>query len=84
VIVIDRFGNLVTNLEGAHVGAVRVGSRDLPLCRTYADVPSGEPLALIGSSGLIEIAVRDGNAAAAMRILRGAPVHALPTRSARQ
>lgn len=83
VIVIDRFGNAVTNLVGAHVGAVRIGAHEIPLRRTYAEVPPGEALALIGSSGLIEIAVRDGNAATTLGIGRGAPVHALPARSAR-
>ncbi len=80
VIVIDRFGNAVTNLVGAHVGAIRIGSREIPLCRTYADVSAGKPHALIGSSGLIEIAVRDGSAAQALTLSRGAPIHALMTR----
>jgi S-adenosylmethionine hydrolase len=32
------------------------------LKKTYWDVAPGKPLALIGSSGLLEIAVRDGSA----------------------
>jgi hypothetical protein len=74
VIVIDRFGNAVTNLLGVHGGDVRVGAREIPLRRTYADVAPGEALALVGSSGLIEIAVRDGNAAATLGLARGAVV----------
>ncbi len=31
--------------------------------RTYGEVPSGSPLALVGSSGFLEIAVREGSAA---------------------
>ena len=34
----------------------------LPLVQTFGDVQPGEPLAYIGSSGLLEIAVRDGSA----------------------
>ena len=75
VIHIDRFGNAVTNIPrtGLPEGAaqLRVGGRRLPLRRTYADVASGEPLALIGSGDLVEVAVRDGDAAAALGIARG-------------
>ncbi|HEX6943918.1 MAG TPA: SAM-dependent chlorinase/fluorinase [Gemmatimonadaceae bacterium] len=74
VIVIDRFGNAVTNLLGVHGDEVRIGSREIPLCRTYADVAAGEVVALVGSSGLIEIAVRDGNAAQTLGLSRGSVV----------
>ncbi|HEY5547229.1 MAG TPA: SAM-dependent chlorinase/fluorinase [Gemmatimonadaceae bacterium] len=74
VIVVDRFGNAVTNLLGVHGGEVRVGSRDVPLRRTYADVATGEAVALVGSSGLIEVAVRDGSAAALLGLARGSVV----------
>ena len=63
VITIDRFGNAVTNCLGLRGGSIEVGGASLPLRRTYADTPSGAATALVGSSGLIEIAVRDGNAA---------------------
>ncbi len=39
--------------------------------RTYRDVAPGKPLALIGSSGLLEIAVRDGSAAQKMGLMVG-------------
>lgn len=71
VIVVDRFGNAVTNLLAIHGGEVRVGDREVPMRRTYADVASGEAVALVGSSGLIEIAVRDGSAAKTLGIARG-------------
>lgn len=74
VIVIDRFGNAVTNLVAASATEVRVGDRAVPLGRTYADGGVGEPLALVGSSGLIEIAIRDGNAAVKLGLFRGAVV----------
>lgn len=68
IIHLDRFGNAMTNILEETVRAVpearvRVGGRDIGrLRRTYAEVGHGEPAALIGSSGLLEIAVRDGSA----------------------
>jgi S-adenosyl-L-methionine hydrolase (adenosine-forming) len=80
VIAIDRFGNAVTNLIAAHGGVVEVGTLQLPVRRTYADVTPGMPLALSGSSGLVEIAVRDGNAAASLGLGRGGIVLLRPAR----
>ncbi len=44
------------------------------LARTYADVDPGDPLVLVGSSGFVEIAVRDGDAAALLGLACGTPV----------
>ena len=74
VIHIDRFGNAVTNLLAPHGGEVEVAGRALPIARTYADVPTGGYVALTGSSGLIEIARRDGSAAAGLGLGRGMQV----------
>ncbi len=74
VIAVDRFGNLVTNLVAPRGGTVEIASRAIPISRVYADAPEGALLALVGSSGLVEIAVRDGNAARALDIRRGTPV----------
>lgn len=64
VISIDRFGNAVTNVP-AEVGVrrLRTGRRWVAVRRTYSDVAVGQPVALIGSSGLLEVAVRGGSAA---------------------
>jgi S-adenosylmethionine hydrolase len=48
--------------------------RRLPLSRTYAEVPVGEPLAYIGSSGLLEIAVHGGRADGFPGLVPGIPV----------
>jgi S-adenosylmethionine hydrolase len=80
IITVDRFGNAVTNLVAAHGGVVEVGSLKLPLRRTYSDVTPGTPLALAGSSGLVEIAVRDGNAALSLGLGRGGVVLLRPAR----
>jgi S-adenosylmethionine hydrolase len=74
IIVIDRFGNCVTNLFGFRAGKVLVDSREIPVRATYADVAVGEAVAVVGSTGFIELAVRDGSAAEALGLSRGARV----------
>jgi S-adenosylmethionine hydrolase len=80
VISVDRFGNAVTNLLAMRGGSVQVNGLSLALRRTYADAAQGEPLALVGSSGLVEIAVRDGSAATLLGLARGSSVVLLPAR----
>ena len=74
VISIDRFGNAITNLIGLGPGTVEAAGLSLPLRRTYGEASVGAPIAIVGSSGLIELAVRDGNAARALRLTRGSAV----------
>jgi S-adenosylmethionine hydrolase len=75
ILMIDRFGNAITNIPGPPPGHVLwVGALGLPLHTTYADVAPGETVALTGSSGLVEIAVREGSAAQRLGLARGAPV----------
>lgn len=72
VIYVDHFGNLVTNISAAAIASfrgsdvsVRIdGMRVSPLAPTYAAVSSGAAVGVIGSWGVLEVAVRDGNAAA--------------------
>ena len=74
IITVDRFGNLVTNLATRRAVSVEIAGRRMTLARTYGDVGVGELVALIGSSGLVEIAVRDGSAAALLGVARGEAV----------
>jgi S-adenosylmethionine hydrolase len=74
VISIDRFGNAITNLVGLRSGTVEASGAMLMLRRTYGEVPSGAPVAIVGSTGLIEIAVRDGSAARVLSLTRGSAV----------
>lgn len=64
----DPFGNVVTSirggdLAGAAVMEVDVSGRKARFVRTYGEGERGELLALVGSGGRLEIAVREGNAA---------------------
>lgn len=82
VVHVDRFGNLLTNLDRAAVRSFRLPALSVrvadmttvPLRRTYGDVAPGELVALWSSWETIEIAVRDGNAAARLGLGRGAAV----------
>ena len=74
VIAVDHFGNAITNLIGLRGGMLEVGSAVVTLRRTYADVKAGEPVAVVGSTGFIEIAIRDGDAARTLQLSRGTPV----------
>ncbi len=81
VFLIDRFGNLVTNISVIDLSAAHSGNhhfhvsckdRDIGAIRiTYSDVPQGELLALIGSSQMLEIAVNHGSAAQVLNARRG-------------
>lgn len=82
VVYIDHFGNCITNITTTDLGdmpperlQIRVHDKELGrLCTTYGDVAPGTALALIGSSGHLEIAVRDGNASQILGLTVGIPV----------
>jgi len=80
VLTIDRFGNAVTNLYARADGWLEVASTMLPVVRTYSEVATGTRVGVIGSSGLLEVAVRDGNAAHELQLRRGSIVIWHPTR----
>jgi S-adenosylmethionine hydrolase len=54
--------------------SVTIGSHVLPLLASYADVPSGEAVALVNSNDLVEVAVNRGSAASLLGLGRGARV----------
>lgn len=83
VVRVDRFGNLITNIDRRaleqlasgqsltiHLGALRISR----LVSTYADSPPGEVCALLGSTDHLEIALNGADAAAAIGAGRGTAV----------
>jgi S-adenosyl-L-methionine hydrolase (adenosine-forming) len=79
VVTVDHFGNLITNigarsLESMGCPEAHVAGQVLRVGRTYADVEPGRLLALVNSFDVLEIALRQGSAAAALAIGRGARV----------
>jgi S-adenosylmethionine hydrolase len=69
IVSIDHFGNLVTNIPAVQLPAagpleIRVGKSSIrELSPSYGSGPKGKLLALLGSSGTLEISVSQGSAA---------------------
>lgn len=83
VLRVDRFGNLITNIDRATFDrlaregnvSVRIADHDIPrVINTYAEAPAGTVCALFGSTDHLEVAVNGGSAAELLRLGRGAPV----------
>lgn len=79
VIWVDRFGNLITNLTsdmlesfGMNDGfVVKAGTAEIHrLNRAYAESEEGECLAIIGSSGYLEISINQGSASQVIGLKR--------------
>jgi len=77
VIHIDDFGNLVTNIAAEILAdlrepVIRIGRKKIKgLVNAYGNAKTGEPCALIGSHGNLEIAVPMGNASKILGAKRG-------------
>jgi hypothetical protein len=75
VILIDKFGNLITNvnkklLKGTKV--IQIKNRKIKkISNTYAQSEPGSLIALIGSSGTLEISMVNSNAAKALGVSTG-------------
>ncbi len=89
VICIDHFGNLISNISrqfftrtvGAKPFRIRVGGQVINrVSNTYDDVEDRGVIALFGSSGQLEIAVRNGNCQKLLQVTKGSEVsvHVLP------
>jgi S-adenosyl-L-methionine hydrolase (adenosine-forming) len=83
VLRVDRFGNLVTNIDRklfekfTHSNGIDIAASTHPVGRivaTYADAAPHEVCALFGSTDHLEIAVNAGSACAELNLSRGAPV----------
>jgi S-adenosylmethionine hydrolase len=83
VIHVDTYGNLVTSVTadavppGADIEVVVEGTEGTfhpRMGRTFGDVEPGALVAYVGSMGRLEIAVRDGSAAARIGAARGSVV----------
>ena len=78
----DHFGNLITNLHIDDFPDVKTrpielrvgGERIRRLALTFAEAPSGEVCAIVGSSGYLEMATNQASAADKLGCGAGAPV----------
>jgi S-adenosylmethionine hydrolase len=90
VIYVDRFGNAITNVTrdacervtegcGGQSGRVVLPSGSTcVLGACYASVQAGRPVGVIGSSGLLEIAIRGGNSVRRLGLRIGHPIRLEP------
>jgi len=84
VLHVDHFGNIITDireeiLEGMYNARVEIAGHSIEgISTTYAVADVGDLVALIGSEGHLEIAVRDGNAGAALGAVAGDEVVVRP------
>ena len=82
VIFIDHFGNLITNIPGPAFAAlhdqqvqIMVGGQEVSRrVRTYGEAEKGTLVALVSSSGLMELAVTGGSAQKKLQVHVGTPV----------
>lgn len=84
VLVVDGFGNAITNIPGGELDAyweddVSVNGERTPVRRMYAAVDPGDRLATVGSHGNVELAVNQGRADDAFGIDVGSSVEFEPT-----
>jgi S-adenosylmethionine hydrolase len=92
VLHVDRFGNCTTDLPGEWLHAAAGWRIEVPgapgipdggstidgIAYTFGDVPERSLLALVDSTGYLAIAVRNGNAAQALKLKNGAPIEIWP------
>lgn len=80
---VDSFGNLITNISAEALAGVPLGEETAIVCdehetrgifKTYADQPEMTLIALVGSSGKLELAIVGDSAAMMLGVRAGAPV----------
>ena len=85
----DRFGNLITSVRAEHLArleaggavSVEVEGRGLGrLVTCYEDALEGVPTPIVGSTGRLEVFVRNASARALLGAERGSPVKVRTTR----
>lgn len=81
VVYVDRFGNAITSLdselipkEEPRLRVLLTSGVSIPMAPYYQAVPTGHPLAIAGSCGLLEISVHGGSAADQMGLRPGSRV----------
>jgi len=79
ILAVDHFGNLITNLKpgdlpaysaaGTHPCKILAGQREITsIRRTYGEGSPGELMVIPGSSGYLEVVMRNGSAAAELKL----------------
>ncbi|MEX1138715.1 MAG: SAM-dependent chlorinase/fluorinase [Bacteroidota bacterium] len=81
ILHIDRFGNIITDVrptpKNLPKGLSISGKSIRRWVRTYEEAPSGSPCLIIGSSGLLEVCVKNDHAAKKLKARTGSPIRVL-------
>ena len=80
IVAIDRFGNLITDIERARIpfNAFELKARPITVSRISATYSGAGPFMIVGSTGCIEIYFRAASAAALLQLSRGDRVTIVP------
>lgn len=83
ILSVDQFGNLITNLKPSDVPPssriILAGQREITsFHKTYAEGKPTEIFVVTGSTGYLEITLRDGSAAALLDLKPGSPIGVAP------
>jgi S-adenosylmethionine hydrolase len=78
VVFVDHFGNLITNIPAAALGIAPAPERTLVVgdrrlrrfrwVRSYGEAEPGALVSLVSSTGTVEVAVNQGNAARRLKV----------------
>ena len=79
IVYVDHFGNAITNIPKANLTfqpdpitpRFQVGTKNLPLVKTYGDLSPGEAAGLVGSTGYLELVVNQGSASSLLGLSPG-------------
>lgn len=80
VLVVDGFGNVITNIPGRVLddrfgGTVEVNGESVVIARSYAQVDRGDRLVTVGSHDNVELAVNQGRGDNAFGVEPGTAIH---------
>jgi S-adenosylmethionine hydrolase len=78
IVSIDRFGNLITDIERSRIPFAAFALQSPPIARVSTTYTGEGPFLIIGSTGCVEISIAGANAAAALKLKRGDRVTVVP------
>jgi S-adenosylmethionine hydrolase len=91
IVHIDHYGNLITNIRASLIEdmlsddgcKIYIGNTIIDgIHETFGAVEEGEPVAYIGSSGMLEVAINQGNAHQMLSVQKGANISVLQKQKA--
>src|SRR5207253_3475741 len=78
IVSIDRFGNLITDIERSRIPFAAFALQTPPITRVSTSYSGDGPFLIIGSTGCVEISIAGASAATALKLERGDRVTVVP------